>query len=168
MKRSLFIVRHAKSSWSDPTLADFQRPLNERGLKAAPLMGRFMREHGYVPGKIISSPATRARHTAQLFKEGGEFEAEIEFDGRIYEASPRAWTEIVTELPDDHSSVMLVGHNPGMEGFIRYLTGDYERMPTAAVAVIELDLKRWDKIGEQCCTLHKVFRPRELVEQAAS
>src|SRR6476660_325931 len=131
MKRSLYIVRHAKSSWADPSLADFQRPLNERGMKAAPFMGTYMRENGYIPSKIVSSPATRARHTAQLFKEAGNFDAEIEFDGRIYEASPRAWSEITAELPDEHANVMLVGHNPGMEGFIRFLTGDYEQMPTA-------------------------------------
>ena len=165
MKRRLFIVRHAKSSWADASLADFQRPLNERGMKAAPFMGEFMQKNGYIPTKILSSPATRARHTAQLLKEGGSFDAEIDFDGRIYDASPEEWSDIVKELPDDHDNVMLVGHNPGMEGFIRHLTGDYERMPTAAVAVIELDLKRWDKIGELCCTLHQVFRPRELMDE---
>jgi phosphohistidine phosphatase len=109
--RTLYIARHAKSSWTDPQLADFERPLNERGLAAAPFMGKFMRDSGHVPDKIVSSPATRARQTAELFKEGGSFTPEIEFDGRIYEASPRAWREIVSELPDSAKDVMLVGHN---------------------------------------------------------
>lgn len=125
-------------------------------------MGELLRKKKLVPTLIVSSPATRARHTAELLRAAGGFEAEIEFDGRIYEASPRAWTRIVTELPDVHRKVMLVGHNPGMEGFIRFLTGEYERMPTAAVAVVELDLKRWADIDEECCSLYKIYRPRDL------
>lgn len=156
------IVRHAKSSWADPYLADFERPLNERGLTAAPFMGEFMRTNGLVPDKIVSSPAARAKHTAELIKKAGRFAPAIDFDGRIYEASPRTWRDVVSELPDESQHVMLVGHNPGMEGFIRFLTGEYERMPTAAVAVIRLDIKRWEKIDEDCCELHAVYRPKDL------
>jgi phosphohistidine phosphatase len=162
MKRTLYLARHAKSSWNDPHLADFERPLNDRGLKTAPQMGEFMRQSKLIPKLIVSSPATRARHTAQLFKEGGSFDAELTFDGRIYEASPRALREVVSEFDDKFESVMLVGHNPGLEGFIRYVSGELQPMPTAAVAVIELDLKHWSRIDADCCTLKGIHRPKEL------
>src|SRR5213592_2322055 len=99
--KTLFLCRHAKSSWDDPALADFERPLNGRGLKAAPFMGEFLREASLSPALIVSSPAARARHTAELVKDAARFDAQLTFDGRIYEASPRALREVTSELPED-------------------------------------------------------------------
>jgi len=162
MKRTLFLVRHAKSSWLDPQLSDFERPLNDRGLSNAPFMGEFMRKNKLIPTLIVSSPAMRARQTAEFFKEGGHFDAEIQFDPRIYEASMTTLRDVISEFPDRFERVMLVGHNPGMEGFVRYVSEQQETMPTAAVAVVDLDLRHWHDIDAGCCTLRHVYRPKEL------
>ena len=161
--KTLFLMRHAKSSWDDPSLADFDRPLNERGIRNAPFMGELMRREGLVPDVIVSSPAMRARTTAELAKQAGNFTAGIVFDGRIYEASANALREVASGIDDSHASGMLVGHNPGMENFVRYLTGRVEPMPTSALAVIELDISRWADIAEDTGHLHNVFRPKELI-----
>src|SRR5580765_7383009 len=136
--KTLFILRHAKSSWSEPDLADFDRPLNGRGTKAAPFMGKLMADRGYVPSVVLSSPAVRAKNTALLVKDAGGFHAELRFDDGIYEASPQGLRSVTSELDDEYASAMLVGHNPGIEGFIRFLTGTTEPMPTAALAIIDL------------------------------
>ncbi len=162
MKRTLFLVRHAKSSWLNPQLSDFERPLNDRGMTNAPFMGEFMRKQKLVPTLIVSSPATRARQTAELFKEGGHFDAEIHFDPRIYEASTMTLGEVISEFPDRFEKVLLVGHNPGMEGFVRFVSERDEPIPTAAVAVVDLDLKHWNDIHAGCCTLRQIYRPKEL------
>ena len=162
MKR-LFILRHAKSSWTDIDLADFDRPLNDRGLQAAPFMGRYIAEQGYMPDAIVSSPAKRARETAELVKENSGFVPDIRFDERIYEASPNTLREVVSEVPDEVNSAMIVGHNPGVEGFIRYLTGQIEPMPTAALAVMELDIDSWAKIDHLCGRVLAVMRPKLLM-----
>ena len=83
----LYFLRHAKSSWGDSSLSDFERPLNERGLKSAPLMGETMRDKEFLPEIIVSSPAQRSRQTAGLVKDSANIGGEIEFDERIYEAS---------------------------------------------------------------------------------
>lgn len=161
--RTLFLMRHAKSSWDDPSLADFDRPLNERGKRNAPFMGDFMRLEGLAPDIVVSSPAMRARETAESVKERGDLSAGIVFDGRVYEASPNVLREVASGVDDAYAVAMLVGHNPGMEGFLQYLTGRLEPMPTAAVAVIELDISRWRDIAADSGRLVKVFRPKELM-----
>src|SRR5687768_12800804 len=118
--KTLFLLRHAKSSWDDATLADFDRPLNGRGERAAPFMGELMARHGFQPSVILSSPAARARKTALLVKDAGNLRAEIGFEHRIYEASPHGLRTVTSELDETHTSAMLVGHNPGMEGFVRF------------------------------------------------
>ncbi|MFN0139143.1 MAG: SixA phosphatase family protein [Pyrinomonadaceae bacterium] len=159
MKR-LFLLRHAKSSWDDPQLADHDRPLNDRGRRAAPFMGRLMSERGFVPDVILSSTAKRARQTTELLKEAADFRTEIILDERIYDASPGALQQVVSEI-DSHESAILIGHNPGIEAFIRYLTGDAEPMPTAALAVIDLAIDRWDQITNDCGTVFCVVRPKD-------
>ncbi len=159
--KTLYVMRHAKSSWDDASMADFDRPLNERGKQAAPFMGGLMRRRQMLPEIIVSSPAKRARSTAKRVCEGGSLAAEVIFDERIYEASPNALREIVADLDEAYSSAMLVGHNPGMEGFIRYLTGHIEPMPTAAIAVVELDIERWADITGECGELKEIFRPKD-------
>jgi phosphohistidine phosphatase len=125
-------------------------------------MGEFMRREGFAPDVIVTSPAMRAKTTAEFAKQGGEFTAEIVMDRRIYEAGPSALREVASEINDANASAMLVGHNPGMEGFVRYLTGRIEPMPTAALAVIELDISRWTDIKQDVGHVVGVFRPKEL------
>ena len=159
--KTLFLCRHAKSSWTDAELSDFDRPLNERGLKAAPFMGELMREKKLRPNIVLSSPTLRARATAEILKKSGNLVADIVFEHRIYEASPQGLRQVIAELDDSHNSAMLVGHNPGIEGFIRFLTGQLEPMPTAAIAVIKLDIDKWNAIDDGCGELQDLYRPKE-------
>ncbi len=159
--KTLYILRNAKSSWIDPGLSDFERPLNDRGLRTAPRMGGLMQKNNFRPAIIVSSPAARAKATAQLVKEAGSLAGAIEYDHNVYEASAQRLREIVASLDDAHESAMLVGHNPGLEGLIRFLTGKPEPMPTAALAVIELNIDQWNNIESECGELKTLFRPRQ-------
>jgi phosphohistidine phosphatase len=161
LMKTLYLLRHAKSSWNEPDLADFDRPLNDRGNEAAPFMGELMALRGYNPSIIISSPAARARMTADLVKRSGGLDAKLLFDDRIYEASPQALRQVVSELDDSHSSALIVGHNPGIEGFIRYLSGSTESMPTAALAILDLNVRSWSAVNDSCGKLQAVHRPKE-------
>jgi len=165
--KTLFVLRHAKSSWDDSSLADYDRPLNDRGKTAAPFMGRIMAERDLVPAVIFSSPAVRARETASLVKKAGKLDAELRFEERIYEASPQTLKQVVAGIDDEFRSAMIVGHNPGMEGFIRLLTGKLESMPTAALAVIDLDIARWDDVGSERGMLRQIIRPKDEAKTSA-
>jgi len=159
--KTLYVLRHAKSSWDNAELADFDRPLNDRGESTAPFMGELMAANGFEPEVIVSSPAARARRTAQLAKEGANMPAEIVYDNRIYEASSRTLQAVAASIDDRFESAMLVGHNPGMEGLVRLLTGRSEEMPTAALAVIDLDIERWAEIDSGLGHLRRLIRPKD-------
>jgi phosphohistidine phosphatase len=159
--KTLYVLRHAKSSWDDAELADFDRPLNDRGETTAPFVGELMAENGFEPDLIVSSPAVRARETSRLVKEAAQMPAEIVYDDRIYEASPRTLQIVAASIDDRFASAMLVGHNPGMEGFVRLLTGRSEEMPTTALAVIDLDIERWAEIDTGLGTLRRMIRPKD-------
>lgn len=160
MKR-LFLMRHAKSSWEQSDLADFERPLNERGLKAATLIGKVITRKQFEIATVISSPARRASQTAAIVLDIAAKNLEIDFIDRIYEASPQTLSSVASAIDDAHASALIVGHNPGMEGFVRMLTSRAESMPTAAVAVIDLAVKKWSDITPGCGTLLEVIRPKE-------
>jgi phosphohistidine phosphatase len=162
--KKLLVMRHAKSSRDDASLADFERPLNDRGRRAAPFMGRFMAEKGLVPEVIISSPAARARATTELVAEAMEYSGEAVFDPDIYEASPNTLVRAASQIDDEYTTAMLVGHNPGLEGLIYHLTGVFEPMPTAALAVIDLDIESWGDIDGDSGRLSAIYRPRELMK----
>lgn len=157
--KTLYILRHAKSSWDNPLLADFERPLNKLGMEAAPLIGEIIYKNRFDPELLLSSPAKRAKQTAVLVREVGALKPEIRFDERIYEASPQTLVQIVSELGEQADSVLLVGHNPGLEGLIRFLTGETHAMPTSALAVIDLNAENWSEITADCGTLKNLFRP---------
>lgn len=163
--RKLLIMRHAKSSWDNPDISDFDRPLNARGLQAAPFMGSQIYKNGLIPDLIISSPAKRAKQTAVLVRESAGIEGKIEFVEKIYEASPTTLLYVTSELPDKYKSVLLVGHNPGIEGFIRILTGEIHEMPTASVAQISLNIEKWADISLNCGQLELLMRPKELMKR---
>lgn len=155
-------MRHAKSSWDNSSLSDFERPLNDRGMEAAPKMGRVLEELSDEPDKVISSPANRAKQTAELVKKAGGFSVEIDFDPRIYGASVSELLEVVSEIGDNFETALLFGHNPGFENLVRVLTGELETMPTAALAWIELDIDNWNETLPDCGTLVELIRPKDL------
>ena len=161
MKR-LLLLRHAKSSWSDPRLADFARPLNERGLRAAPLMGRHLRERKVRPDLVLCSPAERARQTASLVTEAAGLAAPLRYDERIYEATAARLVEVVSQAEEGAGSLLLVGHNPGMEELLELLTGEARRMPTAALACVRLDTDEWARLAPRSGRLEWHVKPKEL------
>jgi phosphohistidine phosphatase len=161
--KTLYLLRHAKSSWDDASLSDLERPLNDRGRRTASFMGNVMRERALGLELIVCSPASRARETATAVRKAGGFDAGIVFEPHIYEASPNDLRSIIAALNDKFSRVMLVGHNPGMEGIIYYLTGRVTSMPTAALALVELDVRTWNDATADCGRLIDVLRPKELV-----
>lgn len=160
--KTLYILRHAKSSWDNADLSDFERPLNERGLKAAPLVGGVMKANGFEPEIVLSSPARRAEQTAALIKESAGIGAAIQFDERIYEASPARLLEIIAEQNEKAASFLLVGHNPGLEGLLKFLTGELHPMPTAALAVVDLETEKWSEVNSVKGNLRTLIRPREI------
>lgn len=160
--KTLFLLRHAKSSWKDSAVRDFDRPLNQRGLKAAPTIGRLMRKRKLQPDLVLSSPAERARQTSQMVLEAAGFKTELRYDERIYEASAARLFEIVSQIEDDANVAMLVGHNPGLEELLEALTGVGRSLSTAALACIELDIERWSKLRAGANQLAWLVKPKEL------
>jgi phosphohistidine phosphatase len=158
----LYLLRHAKSSWDEPALADFDRPLNGRGRRAAPHVAGYMREKGIRPGLVVSSPAVRARQTAELVAGAEGVGAPIKFDERIYEAHPLDLWKVVRGADESVGELMLVGHNPGLEELTERLTGEHERLPTAALVRIELRADGWPQVEEGCGRLDWVVTPRAL------
>lgn len=157
--KTIYLLRHAKSSWDDANIADFDRTLNKRGLKTIPLVAEKIIESRFSIDLIVASPAMRTRQTATLVKDAAQLKAEIKFDERIYEASPQRLLEVIAEVADDKNNVMIVGHNPGLEGLIKVLSGEVWSMKTAALAVIESDNKRWSEVAAERSKLRAVISP---------
>jgi phosphohistidine phosphatase len=160
--KTLLLMRHAKSSWKTPDQPDFERPLNPRGERTAPLMGRHLRGRNVVPNLIICSPAERAKQTARLFAEAAGFGAELRYDERIYEASAARLLEVVTQADDGADVLLVVGHNPGMEELLRLLTGETRVVPTAALAKVDLTADKWGKVKELGGRLDWLAKPKDL------
>jgi phosphohistidine phosphatase len=147
--KSLLLLRHAKSSWSNPNVADHDRPLNARGKQDAPRMGRLLRQLDLVPDLIISSTAKRAVSTAEAVAVESGYENEIELARHLYHAWPGTFVEALRAVDEAYQRVMIVGHNPGLEELVEELTGLTERMPTGALARITLPVQRWLELDEE-------------------
>ena len=161
--KTLFLLRHAKSSWKERGLSDHDRPLNKRGKRDAPRMGELMVKEELYPDLIISSTAKRAKKTTQLLTGEVDFDPEIVYDRDLYAAWPDAYIEILNVLQDHYEKVMVVGHNPGLEELLETLTDEFERMPTAALAVIALPITSWRELSlETQGELINIYRPKEL------
>ncbi|MCO6450267.1 MAG: histidine phosphatase family protein [Caldilineales bacterium] len=160
--KSLFIMRHAKSSWDSPNLPDFDRPLAGRGEKDAPRMGDFLAGRDLVPDLIVSSPALRAKTTAKRAAKAMGYDDEIVYDERIYAAGVQDLMAVVAGLPNEVESVMLVGHNPGFEELVEWLCGAAARMPTAAIAYVAIDAENWFEVGENSGVLEWLITPKLL------
>jgi phosphohistidine phosphatase len=160
--KTLYLLRHAKSSWKEPGLPDFERPLNGRGREAARLVGQLIGKKKLRPDLLLSSPAERARQTAALVAESAGLASGLRFDERIYEADATRLLEVATQIEDSVGVAMLVGHNPGMEEFLTLLTGEVRPMPTAALACVTLDVEKWGKVRERAGRLDWFTKPKDL------
>lgn len=162
--KTLLVQRHAKSSWKDPGLEDHDRPLNKRGKKDAPRMGRLLREHDLIPDLILSSTAVRAKNTAKEVAETSRYPGKIHWDERLYLAAPSDIVRVLKEVEDPSADqVMIVGHNPGQEELVRVLSGGRDAFPTAALAQIELPIMGWGELelSTKGRLIH-LWRPKEL------
>lgn len=160
--KTLLILRHAKSSWKDAGLLDHDRPLNKRGKRDAPRVGELILQQGLVPDLIVSSTAKRARNTAKRVAKACGYTGEIQLTPQFYHAPAGIYIEILNNLLDDYSRVMVIGHNPGMEELVARLARSCT-MPTAALANVSLPIIRWSELnGTTKGKLVNVWYPRDL------
>jgi phosphohistidine phosphatase len=161
--KTLLLLRHAKSDWSDPQLGDLDRPLSKRGKRDAPRVGQLLRDEDLIPNLIITSTAKRARKTVEAMIRAGIYAGKIQEAKALYLAGPDAYIRVLRAVPDKYPRVMVVGHNPGLEDFVTQLTGLTTPLPTAALAQVDLPITRWRELGEETDgQLVGVWRPREL------
>jgi phosphohistidine phosphatase len=163
--RTLYLLRHAKSSWDDESLRDFDRPLNDRGKKAAEKIGRFVAKEKLKPELILNSPALRARQTTEIVLRTSALSVEVRFDERIYEASLSTLLAVLADIPRERKSVLLVGHNPGMEELLHFLTGEAKSMPTAALAKINFEASNGEGLKRNEARLEWLVTPKGLKQK---
>lgn len=170
--KTVTLFRHAKSDWKgDPRIADIERPLAARGLKAAPRMGRAMHEAGVRPDVILCSPAARARQTLELAKaEAWDKVPKTRFPERLYPGEKPALLQILKGLPEDIAHAMIVGHNPGLQDLAVALAkpgGPEQRelaeaFPTGSVASFAFEIAAWKDLAEGAGELRLFLAPKKL------
>ena len=161
--KNLLLMRHAKSSWKDVSLNDHQRPLNKRGKRDAPRMGKYLREQGIILDAILCSTAVRARETVDRFLNEYTFEGEVFYVDDLYHASHETYIALLNQLPETADTVLIVGHNPEMDTFLEIACDEFEHMPTGAVAVVQFSVKHWSELSEVMPgKLVDLWKPREI------
>lgn len=172
MRRTIMLMRHAKSSWDDPRHVDFDRPLANRGRLAATLMGTYLAEERLIPDRVLCSSAARTRETWRRAAMETGRNIPVEYLDDLYDAAPRAIIDRIAQLDDSVLYVLVVGHNPGMELAADQLVGDgvtdarrrlAEKFPTAALAVIDVELAAWSDLQPGCGRLLRFVMPKDLV-----
>ncbi len=169
--KTLLLLRHAKSSWDEPLLEDFRRPLAPRGRKAATRMGRFMGREGLIPQRVLCSGAVRATETLELLSEGMDRDLPTQIRDDIYHASPGSLLELIRSLPDHEDPVLLIGHNPTFEDLARQLVGSGDpealrdlasKYPTGALAVLDFRIGHWADLEAGEGDLRAFVRPKAV------
>jgi phosphohistidine phosphatase len=173
--KTLGLWRHAKSDWNDRSARDFDRPLNRRGLKGAAIMGRHIADQPIYWERIIASPAVRVAQTIELGAEAARINPQVRWDRRIYLASSATLLDLLREQEGNPSTILMVGHNPGLEDLIFDLVPDdgssplrdlvEEKFPTAAFARMEMGIDSWADLCEASARLVHLTRPRDLDPQ---
>jgi len=167
--KTLILLRHAKSGWDDPVARDFDRPLNPKGQRAAVAMGKHMKSLGLEFDQVVASPAVRVVETLEQVGSGYGSDLAPAWDKRIYLASAATLLDLVHEFPDGAATVLMAGHNPGLEELVLGLVpggalrGDVEaKFPTASLAEIQFDIERWAEVEPGDGELIRFIRPRDL------
>jgi len=155
-------MRHAKSSWKEPDIPDHERPLKKRGLKDAAAMGKVLKNKDIVLDKIISSNAVRAADTAAIVAEKCGFKKDIDFTEKLYMAECQAILDLIQSQPDKLKTILIVGHNPGMEALVQLFSKKIESLPTSAIAFFQADIKKWKDLDKKSdLKLKKVWYAKE-------
>jgi phosphohistidine phosphatase len=168
--KRVYLLRHAKSSWDDPTLNDHERPLAPRGEKAAKRMGRHLRDLGVQPDEVVCSPAVRARQTLERLRPFLDRNVKVDFEPAIYGAGPDQLLTRLRQVPDAVGSIMLIGHNPGLQELAVSLVDDHdanrahlaEAFPTAALAALAVPVEAWASIRPGQAHVEHFVLAREL------
>ena len=160
--KTLLLMRHAKSDWDEAGLADFERPLNSRGLEDAPRMGRALAAAGLVPDRIVASPARRAKETAERVAKGSGFAGSIHWEAALYDAPGAAWLEAARGIAAKAEVALIVAHSPGIAEAAATILGARARLrfPTGSVACLDLDLEKWADLRGGSGELRWLLVPR--------
>lgn len=148
--RRLYMIRHAKSSWNNPSVSDFERVLNDRGERDAPMMGNVMKKLDIIPDVIISSTAKRAAQTAKKIATAIGYDIKnIKWIEKLYHCSPQVFEEVIYELDENVSTVFIVAHNPGITDFVNQLSQSFrlDNMPTCGIIGAEFALSNWNEFS---------------------
>lgn len=162
--KTLTILRHAKSSWKDPTLIDHDRPLNRRGSRDLPVMGRRIHEAGIRPALILSSTAVRAWTTAKGIAKEISYPTEfLQREQRLYHAGIRRILEVLGEQDNSFNNIMIVGHNPGLTDFANFLVPDVtDNIPTCGVLSVTIDSDDWNLENKDAKLVHYDYPKRKV------
>ena len=171
--KKVILLRHAKSSWDDPTLDDHDRPLNNRGRAASPVIADWLASRAHVPDTVLCSSATRTRQTVNGLRTRLPGLPDELVERSLYHASPEAMRDRLANLPQDCETVLLVGHQPGIGSLARQLADGsekrrckraFEHFPTAAAAVFEVDIDDWSELEKRKGHFVDFAKPRELMD----
>lgn len=160
--KTLFLLRHAHAENPGPGSSDLDRALDERGKKEAHAAGVFIKQLNLKFGQVLCSTAVRARETAAVLIAAAGLLASVRYDQRIYEAAAPRLLEVIREVEDEKGSLLLVGHNPGMEELIKLLTAQTAPMATCTLAKLYLEVDQWSNIGETGGSLDWTVKPEKL------
>ena len=166
--KTLMLMRHAKSDWRQPGLSDHDRPLNARGRAAAPFMAQHLRAQQTRADVVLASSAVRVQQTAELMQSQWDQPAETLTSRELYLSSPQQMVEALRGLHDAWNSVLLIAHNPGLAGLVSHWSGSAINMPTAAIAVFQLEQSEWQKLSLSSeLQLINYWKPRDLMQAAS-
>jgi phosphohistidine phosphatase len=159
--RYLYLLRHAKSDWSNPLLPDIERPLNPRGLKNAPFMAGLLAKQSILPSLMLCSSALRTRQTAAFFSAALP-QLQTHYAPELYLANPLAILEQIKKVEGNHNAIMICGHNPGLTDLINLLqTQNIGRLPTCSWVLLSIKNHNWQTLTEGCATLLAYERPKK-------
>jgi phosphohistidine phosphatase len=162
--KKIMIMRHAKSDWADNSLRDFDRPLNKRGKLAAPIMGKEIKKRNLNPDLIISSPALRARMTAEAVAKNTNYNKNIVLDESFYFGYTNEIIQKVKKIDESYEKVIIFGHNPTWSAIAEKLSGEYFNMKTADLVVLEYEGK-WKDLKDYSCKVVSYISSKELIKK---
>jgi phosphohistidine phosphatase len=171
--KTLLLLRHAKSSWDNPVARDFDRPLNDRGRKAARRMGAYMKKEGLTPDFILCSPSVRTSQTLDLLLQNFSRPPEAEFPEGLYHGGPEGLMAAIKSAPKEANRLLVIAHNPGMQALAMQLSAFEgsnrkgqrrieEKYPTAALSSYTLDIDAWTEASPEIAKLEWFVTPKEL------